>query len=139
MAHVRSRARSWALNLLYAWDAAGEGPLVAHATDQLELRRMSARYRPHALALLQAVEAHLPEIDRLISDHASNWRFERISAIDRNVLRLGLAEMRWIDDVPPKVAIQEAVRLAGKYGSADSPGFVNGVLDAVYKQASPGG
>jgi N utilization substance protein B len=83
------------------------------------------------------VEANLAHIDSEIAAYAANWRVERLGAIDRNVLRIGIAELRLMDDVPPKVAITEAVRLAARYGGAESPRFVNGVLDAVYKRSEP--
>ncbi|NIQ57710.1 MAG: transcription antitermination factor NusB, partial [Gammaproteobacteria bacterium] len=63
----------------------------------------------------------------------TNWRLDRLSAIDRNVLRLAAAEMLFFDDVPPLVSIQEAVQLAEKYGTGESPRFVNGVLDALMR------
>ncbi len=66
-----------------------------------------------------------------------NWRLERLSAIDRNILRIGTVEILAMPDVPPAVAIHEAVRLAERYGSADSPRFVNGVLDAVSRSVAP--
>jgi len=138
VANVRSRARSWALALLYAWDVAGgESSPVEHAERTLETRRMAPRYRPYATYLIETIGAHLDEIDRVISDVAANWRIERIGTIDRNVLRIGIAELRWSDDVPPRVAIHEAVRLATRYGGAESARFVNGVLDAVYRQGAP--
>ena len=96
---------------------------------------MARRYRPYVDRLLAEVEAHLPEIDRVIADTAANWRVERLDAIDRNILRLGIVELRWMEDVPPKVAIHEAVKLAMKYGGKESPRFVNGVLDAIFKRA----
>jgi N utilization substance protein B len=64
----------------------------------------------------------------------TNWRPERLSVIDRNVLRLGAAELMWIDDVPARVTLQEAILLAEKYGTENSPRFVNGVLDALMRQ-----
>ncbi len=96
-------------------------------------RNMARRYRPHVDCLLETVTSHCAEIDDLIAHHASNWRIERLNVIDRNILRIGIAELRWIADVPPKVAIHEALKLAKKYGSDESPRFVNGVLDAVFK------
>lgn len=134
--HARSRARSWALQLLYGWELAGayETP-SEHAAVALAHRRISPRYRAYAEHLLATVESHLDEIDADIGRHAANWRIERLGAIDRNILRLGIAELRWGGDVPPRVAIQEAVRLAARYGGQESPGFVNGVLDAVFKGA----
>lgn len=131
--HARSRARSWALQLLYGWELAGDGTPAEHAERALARRRISERYRPYAEHLVATVGAHLDEIDADIERHAANWRIERLGAIDRNVLRLGIAELRWGDDVPPPVAIQEAVKLAARYGGQESPAFVNGVLDAVYK------
>lgn len=113
----------------------GDGAILEHARRELERRRISARYRPYVERLLRSVEAHREEIDRRLEASVSNWRLERLDAIDRNVLRLGIAELVHSEDVPPKVAIHEAVRLAERYGSDDSPRFVNGVLDAIYKQA----
>jgi len=135
---ARSRARSWALQLLYGWELAGEGSPSEHAATALAHRLISDRYRPYAERLVGIVEAHLPEIDADIERYADNWRLERLGVIERNVLRLGIAELRWGDDVPPPVAIQESVRLAARYGGADSPGFVNGVLDAVYRGGGGG-
>ncbi|WP_420634628.1 transcription antitermination factor NusB [Candidatus Palauibacter sp.] len=131
--HVRSRSRSWTLNLLYAWEVAGEGTPLEHARRILAHRRMSARYRPHVERLLETVSGNLPEIDAAIGRHASNWRLERLHVIDRNILRIGIAELRWLDDVPPRVTIHEALKLATRYGSPESPRFLNGVLDAVLK------
>jgi len=95
---------------------------------------MASRYRPYAMTLLSTVEEHLSEIDALIGEHAANWRLDRLDAIDRSILRLGISELRWGEGIPPKVAIHEAVKLATRYGGAQSTRFVNGVLDAVYKQ-----
>lgn len=131
--HARSRARSWALQLLYGWELAGEGSPAEHAEVALVRRRISPRYRPYAEHIVSTVEAHLDEIDAVIERHAANWRIERLGAIDRNILRIGIAELRWGGDVPPRVAIQEAIRLAARYGGQESPAFVNGVLDAVFR------
>jgi N utilization substance protein B len=98
---------------------------------------MAARYRPYAMMLIGTIETHQKGIDRIIAEYAANWRVERIGVIDRNILRLGVAELRFVDDVPPKVAIHEAVRLATRYGGAESARFVNGVLDAVFKEVAP--
>ncbi|MDX1578086.1 MAG: transcription antitermination factor NusB [Gemmatimonadota bacterium] len=132
-AHARSRSRSWALNLLYGWEVAGSGGIVEHAEEALGRRRIARRYRPYVDRLLGVVAAHLSEIDGIIAETVSNWRLERLDVIDRNILRIGIAELGWIEDVPPKVAIHEAVKLATKYGGDESPRFVNGVLDAVYR------
>ncbi len=131
--HVRSRARSWVLNLLYAWEVGGEGTPLEHAAQSLLHRRMSDRYRPHVRRLLETIARHLVEIDAAIAHHTANWRIERLHTIDRNILRIAIAELLWVDDVPPKVAIHEALKLARRYGSPGSPRFLNGVLDAVLR------
>jgi len=134
-AHVRSRARAWALQVLYARDISGsETPLREYAARCLARRRVSERYRPHLERLLGLLEEHLPEVDRRIRDVMPNWRLDRLAVIDRNVLRIGAAELLFVEDVPGKVAIHEAIQLAEKYGGEESPRFVNGVLDAIYQE-----
>lgn len=83
--------------------------------------------------LLREVAAHLPAIDADLAAVTTNWRLERLSAIDRSVLRLAAAELR-IGDTPPRVAIQEAIRLAERFGTTESARFVNGVLDALARR-----
>ncbi len=85
------------------------------------------------------LEVRLPEIDEVLRDIMPNWRLERLAAVDRNVLRIGAAELLHVDDVPPKVVISEAIALAEKYGGRESPRFVNGVLDAVYHDVAAAG
>jgi N utilization substance protein B len=87
--------------------------------------------RPYALELLRGTIEHLDRIDTLIRESASNWRIERIALTDRNLLRIAVYEMLFIEDAPDQVVINEAVEIAKRYGTEDSPPFVNGVLDAV--------
>lgn len=96
-------------------------------------RRVSQRSQPYVQRLLEQFEAHREQVDRLVQDSLSNWRLDRLAMIDRNILRLAATEMLHIDDVPPRVSIQEAIVLAEKYGTDESPRFVNGVLDALMK------
>ena len=132
VANPRSRARSWALQILYAWDVSGaEDDLADFAERALGRRTISPRYRPYSVELIEALSRQLPAVDAQIRDHLSNWRLERLTAIDRGILRLATAELMVMQDVPPKVAIHEAIRLAERYGTEESPRFVNGVLDAV--------
>lgn len=135
----RSRARGWALQGLYAWEIRGAQPDEAIGTlHQLftELR-VSSDARVFAEVLVRLVSRNLARIDTALRSAVSNWRLERLSAIDRNVLRLGTAELMFVDDVPPHITIREMMRLAGKYGTPESPRFVNGVLDAVVRQLAP--
>lgn len=91
--------------------------------------------REYMRELVNSVARHRVDIDGQLDQSLTNWRLERLSVIDRNILRLAAAEMMYGDqqDVPPAVAIQEAIMLAEKYGTQESPRFVNGVLDALRK------
>jgi N utilization substance protein B len=134
----RSRARAWALQVHYGWESGGcEGTLREALSRVVGNRRVSPRRLPYVRRLLTLLDEHLPEVDRALHDALENWRMERLSAIDRGVLRLAAVELMHADDVPPKVAIQEGIRLAEQYGGPESPRFVNGVLDALFKRAHP--
>lgn len=136
----RSRARGWALQGLYAWEARGgeQEDAVRVLSDLFSTLRVSAQNRPYAEILVRLVANNLPRINRTIEDSLTNWRMGRLSVIDRNVLRLAVAEMLFVDDVPARMTIREAVKLAEKYGTEESPRFVNGVLDAVMRRVAPG-
>src|SRR5690606_5245199 len=131
----RSRARGWALQALYAWEARGEGPdtLIIAFEELAGQLRVSQKNRRYAEILLRLTGNNLPRIDRTIQQHLTNWSLSRLSVIDRNILRLGVAELLYVDDVPPRVTIREMVRLAERYATPESPRFVNGVLDAVMR------
>ncbi|HEX2095051.1 MAG TPA: transcription antitermination factor NusB [Longimicrobiaceae bacterium] len=135
----RSRARGWALQGLYAWDTRGAEPEAAVRTlhELFEHLRVSPQNRPYAEILVRLVAMNQDRIDRILRDALTNWRLNRLSVIDRNVLRLGVAEMLFVDDVPARLSIREMVRLAEKYGTHESPRFVNGVLDAVMRTHLP--
>lgn len=129
----RSRARSWALQVLYAWESrGGTSPLETLREFERE-RRIRTAVLPYLRRLVQLVAEHRDTLDHEISEGLTNWRLERLSAIDRNILRLAAAELRHAPDVPPKVAVKEALRLADRYGTTESPRFVNGVLDALMR------
>jgi N utilization substance protein B len=135
----RGRARAWALQIHYRWESGGrEGTLRDALVETTAARRIAPRRLPFLRALLGLLDEHLPEIDRALAGALDNWSLERLSYIDRGVLRIGAAELLFDDEVPPKVAIQQAIRLAEAYGGNDSPRFVNGVLDALYKKGGSG-
>lgn len=129
----RNRARGWALQAIYAWEMRGAPPeaMVGILRDLGEQLRVSPQNRFYADVLVRLVAENLQEIDRLIEQHLSNWRLDRLSAVDRNLLRLGVAEILYLDEVVPVETIREMMFLAGRYGTPESPRFVNGVLDAV--------
>jgi N utilization substance protein B len=95
------------------------------------LFQVNKKARAYALVLLHGISENVDKIDRLIADAASNWRIERIASTDKNLLRIAIFEMLQMADVPPQVAINEAVEIAKRFAGDDSPKFINGVLDAV--------
>jgi transcription antitermination protein NusB len=132
----RTRARAWALQVLYRWEASGGGATLRDAlVETMATRRISPRRLPYLRRVLDTVDENLEAIDTALRQALDNWRLDRLSSMDRAVLRLGTAELLFLDDVPPRVSLQEAVRLAEQYGGEDSPRFVNGVLDALYRRA----
>ncbi len=132
----RSRARAWALQVLYAWEMREPSlPILQVLTDFLADRHIAMGSQAYLTAVLEVISEHLPAIDDALEQALDNWRLQRLSSIDRNVLRIGAAELLFIEDVPAPVSIQEAIVLAEKFGTADSPRFVNGVLDGVMRRA----
>jgi N utilization substance protein B len=132
----RSRAREVALQLLFQHD---HNPGVDRAAvDRFVHDRLHDReLEPFCLSLYDGVLAHLEEIDQQISRAAENWRLPRMATVDRNVLRLGAYELQFAPDTPHGVTLDEAIELARRYGSADSPAFVNGVLDRLRQNPTP--
>ena len=130
MLRLETKSRARALQLLYAWELQG-GPAIRDlATGLARLTGPEPRILDRAEALAAGVIAEVRELDAHAARAAENWRPERIAAVERNILRLGIHEIR-CGEVPAKVAIDEAVRLAHWFGGSRAPGFVNGVLDAV--------
>ncbi len=131
----RSRARAWIVQIQYQWETRlASGSLRDALGDTLATRRMSPRRLPYVRRVLELIDEHLTDIDEALQDALENWRLERVSTLDRAVLRLAATELMYVEDVPPKVSLQEAIQLAEAYGGPDSPRFVNGVLDALYKR-----
>ncbi len=133
---ARMKARAWALQVHYQWEAGGkEGGLTGALGDVRRTRRVGPERLPYLRWLVEVVDEHLDEIDRAVSEALENWRLERLSSIDRGVLRISAAELLHMEEVPPTVAVSEGVRLAARYGGEESPRFVNGVLDALRRRA----
>ena len=135
----RSRARGWALQALYAWEARRNDITIDETLRQFMIdRNIAAESREYLRRIMRLVEQNLAEIDDELEAALKNWRMDRLSVIDRNVLRIGAAELLYVSEVPERVAIQEAIILAEKYGTTESPRFVNGVLDALMRKVRPG-
>jgi N utilization substance protein B len=136
----RTRARARALQVLYAWETrGGEEPLraVDRELDGSDERPLGPAAQEYCNLLLDSLERELPRIDARIEALSDNWRLSRMSTVDRNILRLASAEMLFIDDVPLRVSLQEAIRLADWFSTEESRRFVNGVLDALLRQLEP--
>jgi len=133
MARIESRARGRALQALYAWDVRGQEGLERVATMVWDDLAIGPEERKFASQIVGVVMKQGAEIDKALVEVTANWRLERLGAIERCVLRLAAAELIR-GEVPPKVVIQEAVRLAERYGSAQSARFVNGVVDALARR-----
>jgi len=123
----RREAREFLLTALYRREH-HDVPLVEmledhEPTDQLE----------YIETVYFGVLERIDEIDRLIGERTVGWRFERLALIDRNILRLGVYELLYLDEVPAEVAIDEAVELAKNYGTDQARSFVNGILDRIWK------
>ncbi len=134
MQRPETRARARALQLLYAWELSGEPSIetvVARVAGMYG--RAPAGYDRGADLAAQAV-AGQPDFDRQVADAAEHWRFERVGVVERNILRLALAELAE-GETPARVVIDEAVKLAHWFAGAKAPAFVNGVLDAVARES----
>ena len=126
----RTKARECAFQLLYQWQITGE-PMGRVIEGFWKLRSGTAHMKAMAERLATGAQKRAEELDGAIADSASNWRLDRIATVDRTILRLGAYELLGEPETPPAVVLDEAVELAKRFGEADSPAFVNGVLDAI--------
>lgn len=127
---AETRARARALQLLYAWETDGQPPIESLLPGLARITGSSSAVLAEAVALASGVIERKDTIDAALAIASDHWRLERLALVDRNILRLGVCELL-VADVPPKVAIDEALWLAHRFGGPQSPGFVNGVLDSV--------
>jgi N utilization substance protein B len=127
---ARSRARKRALDLLYAAEMRGED--VVRFLDQA-IEAGEGPSNPYVEVLVRGVAEHRTRIDELLTEYSEGWALNRMPAVDRSVLRMGVYELLWADDVPDAVAVDEAVTLVRDLSTDDSPGFVNGVLGAMLR------
>ncbi len=133
---LRRKAREHALQLLYQWELTGNSP-AAIEESFWHTARAAPQTRAFAHQLFTGAVTAAPELDKLIAQHSKNWRFDRLAAIDRNILRLGAYELRFAT-APAKVVMDEAVELAKSFSDSGGPAFVNGILDAIEKELTGG-
>ncbi len=136
---ARHRSREHALQILFQWDMRKQPVDESIAAFYGSLYSEESAVRPERdeflEQLVRGTVEKAGEIDALISGHAEHWRIERMPAVDRNILRLAIYELR-NTETPPAVAIDEALELARRFSTEESVQFVNGVLDAVHKEGS---
>jgi N utilization substance protein B len=130
----RRKSREAALQALFLIEMNPSNPLEQSLAVFLENFPGKKGSQPYLLRLVQGVWDQKEAIDRLIKDYAENWRIERMSGVDRNILRMAVYELVYCDDIPPRVAINEAIDLGKQYGTEESGAFINGILDSIFLQ-----
>ena len=128
---LRRKAREYALQMLFQWEIGRQAPALVEAGFWKNARAEKTT-RAFANQLFEGAVAESAAVDELITRHSTNWRLDRMAAIDRAVLRLAVAELR-SGSSPPKVVINEALELAKKFSSEEAAPFINGILDAIHK------
>ncbi len=133
---TRSEARDFAFKIIFSYPFHEEMTLQAY-TEQCYANLTDLKINDNNRQYIEGVTnkcfENLDDIDELISSSLKNWKIERISGVNRALLRLAVTEIKYFDDIPDKVSINEAVELAKPYGDDDSPSFVNGVLGNIIK------
>jgi len=131
----RHLSRTVAMQSLYEWDF-NERNTPLQTITEFNVKQFAPGLEDPAFIfdLIKGVESHIAEIDKIITKTAPEWPLDQITVIDRNILRLGIYELMFAKEVPPKVAINEAVELGKAFGGESSGKFINGVLGTLYKQ-----
>lgn len=126
----RRRAREYALQLLYEHEFADGEPDIAGFFAERDEPREVVDFTSR---IVRGTLGHIEEIDAAIRESSEHWVLERMAAVDRNILRVGTYELLFSPDVPPAVAIDEAIEIAKRYSSTESASFINGILDRIAK------
>lgn len=131
----RHLARTIAMQTLFLWDFNGKKGMDFKEAIENNYSNFAPNFDDggFALSIINGVIEHVDDIDRHISKYATEWPLEQITIVDRNILRIGVYELLFNDDIPAKVAINEAIEIAKSFGGESSGKFVNGVLGAIYK------
>src|SRR3990172_6764790 len=131
----RRKARECALQMLFQWDLGKDAPEIVERLFWSNSRWIEDdSLRRFANELFRGAVDAAAEIDRLIVTHAENWRMERMAAVDRNILRLGIYEMTHCRETPPVGGIKEQIKIARRFSGEESVQFINGVLDSIRKE-----
>ncbi len=125
---ARTKARKRALDILYESELRG---LAAEETLTARQEAAETPLNPYTVTLVEGVDLHRTEIDETITAYSSGWPLARMPAVDRNIVRIGVFELKHVDEVPDAVALSEAVALARELSTDDSPAFINGLLAKI--------
>jgi len=132
---LRRKSRECALQFLFRHEfqqlPCDPDTIESQLRDFQEHFEVSKKTLPYAAGLLSGICSRWEEIDTLVATHSQHWRIERMSVVDRNILRIAVYEMRFSGEVPSQVAINEALEIAKRYSTEDSVSFLNGILDAI--------
>jgi transcription antitermination protein NusB len=128
----RRKSREAALQALFLVEMNPINPIDLSLAVFLENFPVKKGSQPHFFRLVHGVGEQKEAIDRLIMAFAENWRIERMSGVDRNILRIAVFELIYCNDIPPRVAINEAIDLGKQYGTEESGAFINGILDSIF-------
>jgi N utilization substance protein B len=127
----RRHARERAIQVLFQWDIHGAS---GYWLDDFWIQHPSPpEEREFAERIVEGVRTHREELDRIIGEHATNWKVSRMPIVDRSILRAALCELLWMPDVPAKVTVNEAIELAKEFADDETKRFVNGILDQILK------
>ena len=129
----RTLAREFALRILYQAEILRRDIKLTAENAWDDFEDKDPVVRDFTQRLIEGVDKNLEDINAKISQYATNWQLKRMAVIDRNILRIGVFELLYADDIPPKVSINEAIELAKKYGDLESSKFTNGILDKIHK------
>ena len=132
----RRQAREIVLKILYQIEVSDENPTTVLDSFWERNQNVNASVKDFASDLAKGILKKYEELDNIIKQKLKNWRFDRVAVIDKNILRMGIFEILYRDDIPNSVSINEAIEIAKKYGDKDSSRFVNGILDKVSKSMS---
>ena len=135
----RGQGRLAAMRFLYEWRLNPGESMEAAMEMNFHNLKVKSGVGLYARRLIEGVVQTQGQLDQIISENLTNWKIERVTVVDLTVLRLGVYEMLYVDEVPTRVTINEMVEIGKQYGSADSSGFVNGVLDGIRKKCEPHG
>lgn len=133
----RRKAREVALQFLYQLDLGGDQDPAPHEREFWARHSVDDDTRAYADELVRGTKLNEAKIDQLITQVAEHWDLERMAVVDRNILRVAAYELLWHAEIPPKVAINEAIEIAKKFGTRDSGRFINGILDRIHKELRP--